>query len=48
MEEQEQTTTTLKSLEKQMKENCKHMTAEIERLDREIAVLKQALTKRRR
>ena len=42
---EEEKTLTLKSLEKQMKENCKNFSAEIDAIKRDIAILKKVIKK---
>lgn len=42
---EEEKTLTLKSLEKQMKENCKNFSAEIDSIKREIEILKRVIKK---
>lgn len=42
---EEEKVLTLKSLEKQMKENCKNFSAEIDAIKREIEILKRVIKK---
>ena len=42
---EEEKTLTLKSLEKQMKENCKNFSAEIDAIRRDILILKNVIKK---
>ena len=42
---EEEKVLTLKSLEKQMKENCKSFSAEIDAIKREIEILKRVIKK---
>ena len=42
---EEEKVLTLKSLEKQMKENCKKFSAEIDAIKREIEILKRVIKK---
>ena len=42
---EEEKTLTLKSLEKQMRENCKNFSAKIDSIKREIEILKRVIKK---